>query len=289
MARARNIKPAFFQNDILGELAPLDRLAFIGMWTIANFKGCIEYRPKMLKVQLLPYDECDIDVIVNNLEEARFIRFYSVQGKRYLKIINFEKHQNPHKNEREAGSDIPDITENDNSLNELKQDGTKPDLIGTTRADSLLLIPSTLIPDSSNTPPPKKSDLKVLVDLGATEQSAKDWLKIRKAKLAPLTKTALKELHIEALKAGLTDGQAIEICARKNWQNFNSTWNWKNDPNHGKAQSVQQARLNVANQIMGGTNGTKRQIIDINERPAIEGNGESVPKAAISFRKPDAG
>jgi len=153
MARARNIKPGFFQNDELADQSPLARLAFIGMWTIADFKGCIEYRPKMLKVQILPYDECDLDEIVNNLEKARFIRFYSVQGKRYIKIVNFEKHQNPHKNEREAGSDIPDITENDNSFNELKKDGTKPEFIGTNRADSLLLIPDSLNPDSLTSVP----------------------------------------------------------------------------------------------------------------------------------------
>ena len=46
MARSRNIKPAFFENELLGELPPLDRLSFIAMWTIADFKGCFEYRPK---------------------------------------------------------------------------------------------------------------------------------------------------------------------------------------------------------------------------------------------------
>lgn len=151
MARARNIKPGFFRNDELAELPVLDRLAFIGMWTIADFRGCIEYRPKMLKVQILPYDDCDMDLIAINLDKARFIRFYSVQGKRYIKIVNFEKHQNPHKNEKEAGSNIPDITDQDIidiKNNELAKDGIKPDLIGTARADSLLLIPSSLIPSS---------------------------------------------------------------------------------------------------------------------------------------------
>lgn len=151
MARARNIKPSFFQDDKLGELNPVSRLAFIGMWTIADFKGCIEYRPKMMKVQLLPYDECDMDEIANTLEQARFIRFYSVQGKRYIKIVNFERHQNPHKNERDAGSEIPDIPkseEKEQENNILQKDGIKPDLIGSARADSLLLIPSSLIPDS---------------------------------------------------------------------------------------------------------------------------------------------
>ena len=144
MARARNIKPSFFQNEELGELNPIERLAFIGMWTIADFKGCLEMKLKRLKVQLLPYDECDMELITNNLERSGFISIYSVQGQRYIKIINFEKHQNPHKNERESGSEIPDITQVIDSI-ALKNN---PEQDGTNRADSLLLIPSSLIPDS---------------------------------------------------------------------------------------------------------------------------------------------
>lgn len=134
MARSRNIKPAFFQNEKLGELKPINRLAFIALWTVCDFKGCLEYRPKRLKVQLLPYDDCDIKEIINNLVDSEFIQIYSVEDQDYIKILNFEKHQNPHKNEKEAGSDIPDI------------DGTKTDNIGTSRADSLLLIPDSFNP-----------------------------------------------------------------------------------------------------------------------------------------------
>ena len=158
MARSRNIKPGFFQNETLAELPPLARLAFIGMWTVADFKGCFEYRPKRLKVQILPYDDCDIREIVANLAVHGFINVYQVDGAQYIKIINFTKHQNPHKNEENAGSAIPDITEDDltSKNNTLSQDGTKPDKIGTkpdkigtARADSLNLIPDSLllIPD----------------------------------------------------------------------------------------------------------------------------------------------
>lgn len=166
MARARNIKPSFFQDDKLGELQIYSRMAFIGLWTIANYKGCLEFRPKMLKVQILPYDECDIEEVINALEKARFIRYYVNDGKKYIKIVNFEKHQNPHKNERDSGTDIPDINEN----NELKQYGTKPDLIGTTRADSLFpltdslntdsLIPDSLIPSVSSAPKVAETELQ---------------------------------------------------------------------------------------------------------------------------------
>jgi hypothetical protein len=155
MARARNIKPSFFQNEELGELSPLTRLAFIGMWTIADYKGCIEFRPKRLKVQIMPYDDCDFEQIANDLDKSGLIAIYSVQGQRYIKIINFEKHQNPHKNERESGSDIPDIAEKDSEINDLSKDGNTPDKDGTARADSLLLIPDSLNlnPDSNNSVP----------------------------------------------------------------------------------------------------------------------------------------
>jgi uncharacterized protein YlbG (UPF0298 family) len=146
MARARNIKPAFFTNDELAELTPLERLAFIGMWTVADYKGCIEFKPKRLKVQLLPYDECDFEQIVNNLDKSGFIRKYFIQGNSYLKIVNFEKHQNPHKNEREAGSNIPDYLEQYKENNDLEKIEINLDKDGTTRADSLLLIPDSLNP-----------------------------------------------------------------------------------------------------------------------------------------------
>lgn len=146
MARARNIKPAFFLNTDLSEVPALGRLAFIGLWTLADYKGCVECNFKKIKAQILPYDECDIEQLMNNLEQFRFIRYYFVQGIRYIKIENFERHQNPHKNERDSGSDIPDISEKDNEIIDLQKDGTKTDLIGSARADSLLLIPDSLNP-----------------------------------------------------------------------------------------------------------------------------------------------
>lgn len=180
MARARNIKPSFFQNEQLAELEPLERLFFIGLWTVADFRGCVEFRAKRLKVQLLPYDECCVEKIAINLERSGLIASYSVQGQPYIKILNFVKHQNPHKNEREAGSTIPDIEANDNSFEEKRNDfrelgrfrtktekiGTNRDQNGTARADSLLLIPDSLLLNPSTpetgkataTPPQTKPD-----------------------------------------------------------------------------------------------------------------------------------
>lgn len=99
MARRRDIKPGFFINEDLAELNPLGRLLFIGMWTIADRKGRLEDRPKKIKAELLPYDDCDGEELVEALHNKGFILRYSVDGSNYIQINNFEKHQKFHPNE----------------------------------------------------------------------------------------------------------------------------------------------------------------------------------------------
>lgn len=228
MARARNIKPGFFQNDLLGELEPLARLFFIGLWTIADFKGCLEFRPKKIKAQLLPYDNCDLEELAINLERSGFIRNYSVQGQRYIKIVNFERHQNPHKNEREAGSLCPDFSENDNSIKELSKDGTTRDKNGTAPADSLFLNPSSLIPDTATRDKPDRAprfDAQAhLLSIGVPESVANDWLAVRKTKRAATTLTAIEGIERECVKAGLTLTEGITLCCERGWQSLKADW-----------------------------------------------------------------
>ncbi len=159
MARSRNIKPAFFDNDALAEIEPLGRLLFIGLWTIADYKGDMEWREKRIKAQILPYDNCDIKNIMINLDKSGFVRFYSDGEQIYLNIVNFSKHQNPHKNERVKGSEIPKMTNDMRQAVDLIDITINRDLSGlrlnnshSNRADSLLMIPDSLnlIPETLN-------------------------------------------------------------------------------------------------------------------------------------------
>ncbi len=149
MARSRNIKPAFFLNDEIADLQPLARLLFIGLWTVADYKGRMEYRPKRIKAEILPYDDCDVAALLEDLAQAQFITIYNVEEKHYVAIANFAKHQHPHPNEVRKGSSIPDhpqcATETPapkgtaNNRDQSRQDN---DSSITDQADSLLLIPS---------------------------------------------------------------------------------------------------------------------------------------------------
>jgi hypothetical protein len=130
MPRARNIKPSFFRNPDLAEIAPVERLLFIGLWTMADREGRLEDRPRYIKFELLPSDTFDIDDALNSLQDRGFIIRYEHGASRFIQVINFVKHQNPHV--KEAPSTIPAPVKYDASTG---QAGLNP--------ESPLLIPET--------------------------------------------------------------------------------------------------------------------------------------------------
>ena len=105
MARARIIKPGFFKNEDLASLPPLARLLWAGIWTIADREGRLEDRPRKIKAEVLPYDDCDGDALVTALVSAGFLARYAVNGRAYLQVVNWASHQQPHV--KEQASTIP--------------------------------------------------------------------------------------------------------------------------------------------------------------------------------------
>ncbi len=141
MARARNIKPGFFKNEILGVADPLYSLLFEGLWVLADRSGRLEDRPLRIKGEVFPYrDGLNVDAMLNWLESNGFIRRYTAQGKKCILVLEFVKHQNPHKNETE--SELPAPSDECTKHEEI---GTVTEIIGSTRADSL--SSDSLIPD----------------------------------------------------------------------------------------------------------------------------------------------
>lgn len=183
MPRSRNIKPGFFTNEELVEVDPLGRILFIGLWTLADREGRLEDRPKRIKMELLPCDNCDIDSLLNALDEHGFIKRYVVAEKPYIQVINFKKHQNPHIKEAKSVIPAPDklpVQEiktpdiqltNNNSINESPvqaPDNTDtntvqaPIVADASHADSLLLIPDSL--NNIKTLSGKPNDVPKIID-----------------------------------------------------------------------------------------------------------------------------
>lgn len=99
MARARNLKPGFFSDAELTECDFWVRLLFAGLWTIADRSGRIEDRPKQIKIDIFPADTVDVEDGLRQLAERHLIVRYKSSSRQYILVKNFERHQNPHKNE----------------------------------------------------------------------------------------------------------------------------------------------------------------------------------------------
>ena len=131
MARKREIKPGFFKNEELGEVEPLARLFFAGLWCWADKAGRFEDRPKKLKADILPYDNCDGEDLMRQLVAHGFIIRYEVDGKHYGQIVNWKKHQSPHPAEATSNIPAPDVQPESNllvSCNEVTDNLPAPDV-----------------------------------------------------------------------------------------------------------------------------------------------------------------
>lgn len=105
MARARNIKPGFFKNYDLADLGPLAQLLFAGLWCLADKEGRLEDKPRLIKAEVFPYYEIDVNGELTKLERLGFVKRYQANGVDVIFISEFKKHQSPHHTER--ASELP--------------------------------------------------------------------------------------------------------------------------------------------------------------------------------------
>jgi DNA-binding transcriptional ArsR family regulator len=121
--------------------------------------------------------------------------------------------------------------------------------------------------------------LALLVSMNVCESVASDWMQIRKTKKSAITQTALDGIQREADKAGLSLENALRVCCERGWAGFAADWYTNASAGQRNATSVQDARLDVARQIMGNKNGNDRSVIEINPRTANQGSGACFSEA----------
>ncbi|WP_336724690.1 helix-turn-helix domain-containing protein [Achromobacter ruhlandii] len=108
-----------------------------------------------------------------------------------------EPKEEPSRN-RQGGASAPDVSEAQGKKSTAKGEG------GLKSGDTL--------------------GVKDLVAEGVERQHAQDWLKVRKDKKQPLTRTAWDLVVLEAEKAGLPVAEAVRISAENSWAGFRASW-----------------------------------------------------------------
>ena len=162
--RARNIKPGFFKNDTLAELDFAGRLLFIGLWGLADREGRLEDRPKKIKAEIFPYDEVNVDSFLGELAKRSFIIRYEVDGDRYIQIVNFDKHQNPHPRETPSTIPAPAGSCQGNAL-DMTSRAESPSLTTESSFQGLLTTTTTTPEPPDNGTEKEKDEFAVVVDL----------------------------------------------------------------------------------------------------------------------------
>lgn len=79
----------------------------MGLWMLADSKGRFEYKPRSMKLDILPFLDYSIQGTLDILEAAKFIRTYEVNGQKYGSIPTFTEHQRITGKEATEGEKFP--------------------------------------------------------------------------------------------------------------------------------------------------------------------------------------
>ena len=150
MARTRSIKPSFFKNEYLAECDPMARLLFVGLWTLADSQGRMEFRPLRIKAELFPYENCDILGLLKQLADRGFVRAYESGDVKVLEIPTFADHQRCHPDERDEGLPPPDESADTIVFPGLNAKPGNPTMEPGNPPASCAFNPSTFSPSTSN-------------------------------------------------------------------------------------------------------------------------------------------
>ncbi len=97
MPRIRSVHPGLFTDEAFLDASPLARLFLIGLFCEAYDDGVFEWKPRQLKVRLLPLDKADADGLLEELQGLGFLHRYRFRGRDLGALRNFQKWQSPQK------------------------------------------------------------------------------------------------------------------------------------------------------------------------------------------------
>lgn len=116
MARIRTIKPEFFRHEGLQDLEAANpgayvMLVFAGLWGHCDKAGRFEWKPRTLKLDILPFLDFDMAATLEILARAGQVRRYESNGKQYGVIESFADHQRIGGKEAQEDAKHPEPTE----------------------------------------------------------------------------------------------------------------------------------------------------------------------------------
>lgn len=140
MPRIRTIKPGFFRHEGLQELelkhkGKYPMFVFAGLWGHCDKLGRFQWRPRLLKLDILPFLPFDMADTLSILEQHGYLKRYTVAGEVYGFVPTFTEHQRINGKEAQGDPEFPDpveITTETGSEATGKQQGSNGEAVETT-------------------------------------------------------------------------------------------------------------------------------------------------------------
>lgn len=211
MPRIRTIKPEFFRDEELQDLQgqhttmPI-MLVYAALWGHCDKNGTFEWRPKQLKLDILPFLPFSMDHALELLEGAGFIKKFEAMGKHYGSIPCFLKHQRISGSEAIDPAKYPEYQQHAEKEAIGKQRGSTEDNLvsqegkGREGKGSAFALPDWVPPDAWNA-----------------------FVEMRKRIKSPLTDHA-KDLAVSKLAELRKDGhdprRVIDLSVLNGWKSF---------------------------------------------------------------------
>lgn len=94
------MKPSFFKNELLADVAYEWRILFAGLWGLADRNGRLEERPRLIKAEVFPHDTLNVVDGLSCLDAVGLITRYTTStGQRLIAIPCWSKHAKPFSDE----------------------------------------------------------------------------------------------------------------------------------------------------------------------------------------------
>lgn len=98
MPRIRTVKPDFFRHELLQELQSAHpkecpMIVFVGLFGHCDKQGVFPWRPRQLKLDILPFMAFEMESSLGILLEHKLIDRFSHEGVEYGFIPTFQAHQ----------------------------------------------------------------------------------------------------------------------------------------------------------------------------------------------------
>lgn len=96
MARIRTLKPTIWESEQVAELPAEVQILFIGLITQADDEGRQKGSPQLVRSKIFPYADYSLQRIrewLRKLVEADLIHWYTVDGREFIELPTWEKHQ----------------------------------------------------------------------------------------------------------------------------------------------------------------------------------------------------